>query len=200
MWLVSCVRSPTSSLSKKMNSLYDHLDPESRGLLQERTQQLSQHALDQDAVEETLAVAILQLPPERYAVPIQQVQEIEQFRSITNVPGLDGRWCGIVNLRGSMYTVLDLRRYLGLGPSEMNQHDKKIALLAGEEMFLGVLVDQVEEIRQIPVSQITPPPRIAQGVRPEAVRGVTPDMITVLDVEGLLSDPALKIGKEEDHG
>ena len=183
-----------------MNPLYDHLEQEDRDLLLERTQQLSHHTLDQDAVEETLSVAILQLPPERYAVPIQQVQEIEQFRTITRVPGLDAKWCGIVNLRGSMYTVLDLRRYLGLPASDMNQHDKKIALLAGEEMSLGVLIDQVEEIRQIPLSQITPPPRIAQGVRPESIRGVTPDMITVLDVEGLLSDPSLRIGKEEDDG
>lgn len=179
-----------------MHSIYDHLDDSSQDLLQERTQQLSQHSLGEDELEETMAVAILQLPPERYAVPIQQVQEIEQFRSITRVPGLDGRWCGVVNLRGSMYSVLDLRNYLGLPPGDSPQHEKKIALLAGEEMHLGVLVDHVEEIRQIPVSQISPPPHIAQGVYREAIQGVTSDMITVIDVEGLLSDPSLLVGKE----
>jgi purine-binding chemotaxis protein CheW len=183
-----------------MNPLYDHLDQEAQQLLSQRTQQLSQQAFDQDALEENLTVAILQLPPERYAVPIHQVREIEKFRPITRIPGLDTKWCGIVNLRGSMYTVLDLRRYLGLAAGEMSQHEKKIALLQGEEMSLGILVDQVEEIRQIPVSQITPAPRIASGVRPESIRGVTPDMITVLDVDGLLADPSLRIGKEADNG
>lgn len=183
-----------------MNPLYDHLQQEERDLLTERTQQLSQHALGQDEAEETLTVAILQLPPERYAVSIQKVQEIEQFRSITHVPGLDPKWCGIVNLRGSMYTVLDLRRYLGLPAGDTAQHEKKIALLHGEEMLLGILVDHVEEIRQIPLSQISPAPRIAQGVRHEAIQGVTPDMITILDVDGMLSDPGLRIGKEEADG
>jgi len=180
-----------------MSELYDHLVPEEYQLLQERTQQLSQHVEDDQNIEDTLAVAILQLPPERYAVPIKQVQEIEPFRSITSVPGLGGKWCGIVNLRGSMYTVLDLRSYLGLEPGSVNRHEQKIVLLSGESFALGLLVDQVEEIKQIPISQVTTPPRIASGVRAEAIHGVTPDMITVLDVEGLLSDPSLIVGKEE---
>jgi len=160
-------------------------------VLEERARALARSTEEDESSGETIGMVVLAVGEERYGVEVQDVQEIEPLDKLTPIPGTPGFWSGVVNLRGSMYPVLDIERYLGL-PSVELVESPKVALVSRNGLSVGLLVDEVPEIRQVRVSEISPP--VADGSsKAEVVRGVTPDMLSVLDLEALLSDPALVI-------
>jgi purine-binding chemotaxis protein CheW len=113
------------------------------------------------------------------------------------VPGLPGFWAGLVNLRGRLYPVLNLRRFLGL-PGEAPAGGGQIALVLMDDMSVALWVDAVADVRQVPLDEIGPPLAEAAGEPGGArfVRGVTPGLLTVLDLEALLADPRLTVQAE----
>jgi len=160
-------------------------------VLEERARALARSSDEDETSGETIGMVVLAVGEERYGVEVQDVQEIEPLDKITPIPGTPAFWTGVVNLRGSMYPVLDIERYLGL-PASAEVESPKVALVTRNGMSVGLLVDEVPEIRPVKVSEIGPP--VADGSsKAEVVRGVTPDMLSVLDLEALLSDPALVI-------
>lgn len=177
-----------------MSVMFEHLTEEQREVLHARAQTLAAVNGDDRTDDDAVTVAILELAPNRYGVGIQHVQEIEPLRSITPVPGLPEHWSGIVNLRGSMFAVLDLRKYLRLPPVAQSAEKPKIVRVTASGLTVGLLVDAVDHIQEVPLSHIAPSPRPTNGVRTEAIRGVTPELLTILDLDGLLSDPMLPVG------
>jgi len=160
-------------------------------VLEERARALARSSDEDETSGETIGMVVLAVGDERYGVEVQDVQEIEPLDKITPIPGTPAFWTGVVNLRGSMYPVLDIERYLGLPLSE-GVESPKVALVSRNGISVGLLVDEVPEIRPVKVSEIGPP--LAEGSsKAEVVRGVTPDMLSILDLEALLSDPALVI-------
>ena len=160
-------------------------------VLEERAAALARSSEDDETNGETIGMVVLAIGDERYGVEVQDVQEIEPLDKITPIPGTPAFWAGVVNLRGSMYPVLDIERYLGL-PQSDGVDNPKVALVSRAGLSVGLLVDEVAEICKVRSSEIGPP--VADGSsKAEVVRGVTPDMISVLDLEALLSDPALVV-------
>lgn len=160
-------------------------------VLEERAAALARSSEGKETNGEMIGMVVLVVGDERYGVEVQDVQEIEPLDKLTPIPGTPAFWTGVVNLRGSMYPVLDIERYLGLPPSE-GVENPKVALVSRASLSVGLLVDEVAEIRKVRSSEIGPP--VADGSsKAEVVRGVTPDMLSVLDLEALLSDPALVV-------
>ncbi|HEX6458938.1 MAG TPA: chemotaxis protein CheW [Thermoleophilaceae bacterium] len=160
-------------------------------VLEERAAALARSSEGKETNGEMIGMVVLVVGDERYGVEVQDVQEIEPLDKLTPIPGTPAFWTGVVNLRGSMYPVLDIERYLGLPPSE-GVENPKVALVSRAGLSVGLLVDEVAEIRKVRSSEIGPP--VADGSsKAEVVRGVTPDMLSVLDLEALLSDPALVV-------
>jgi purine-binding chemotaxis protein CheW len=160
-------------------------------ILEERARALARSSDNEEATGETTRMVVLAVGDERYGVEVQDVQEIEPLDKLTPIPGTPAFWTGVVNLRGSMYPVLDIERYLGL-PISDGVEDPKVALVSRAGLSVGLLVDEVPEIRQVRSNEIGPP--VADGSsKAEVVRGVTPDMLSILDLDALLSDPALVI-------
>jgi purine-binding chemotaxis protein CheW len=160
-------------------------------ILEERAAALARSSDDDETSGETIGMVVLVVGDERYGVDVQDVQEIEPLDKLTPIPGTPSFWAGVVNLRGSMYPVLDIERYLALPASEAAE-SPKVALVSRGGLSVGLLVDEVAEIREVHSSEIGPP--VVDGSsKAEVVRGVTPDMLAVLDLEALLADPALVV-------
>ena len=160
-----------------------------RRILEERASQLA-HSSEDDTRSETTGLLVLAIGDERYGADMVSVQEIEPLARLTPLPGTPAHWAGVVNLRGSMYPVLDLRRYLGLSGEAVEQ--PKVALVADGGLSIGLMVDDVEEVRHVAVDDINPP--LAHGgARAEVIRGVTSDMLSVLDLHALVCDQALVV-------
>jgi purine-binding chemotaxis protein CheW len=160
-------------------------------ILEQRAAALARSSKKSETTAETVAMVVLVVGDERYGVDVRDIQEIEPLDKLTPIPGTGAFWSGIVNLRGSMYPVLDVERYLGLSESERVRLPK-IALVSRDGMGVGLLVDEVFEIREVAVTEIGPPV-IEPENRAGVVRGVTPDLLSILDVEALLADPALVV-------
>jgi purine-binding chemotaxis protein CheW len=151
-------------------------------------------------VGETVGLVLVHLGPERYGIHIDSVDEIRALAGLTAVPGLPSFWAGVVNLRGSLHAVLDLRRYLGLpqadrndeGPTETDRGGQTVALVSAGGVSVAFLVDEVSEVRHVPVAEIGPSLADAGGPS-KVITGLTKDLVSILDVEALLSDPKLLV-------
>jgi purine-binding chemotaxis protein CheW len=152
---------------------------------------------------QTVELVVLVVGAERYGLDSRYVLEVQTVTGLARVPGLPPVWAGIVNLRGTLCPVLDLRYILsgpggpaGSGGSGGPIGPRKVALVAAAGLTAGLLVDDAVEIARIPVDRIGPPLLAVPGATRGEVRGVTADLLTVLDVPELLTDGRLVVREE----
>lgn len=147
---------------------------------------------DDDQVGETLTLVVIALGGERYGVPIASVREISAVDRVTALPATPPFWIGMVNMRGTLHAVLDLRRYLAI-PGGGDAATPQVMLVHGSGMTVGLRIDQVLEVRDVPVAEIGPPLVDAGSTRAEVCTGLTTDLVAVLDVDALLADRSLVV-------
>jgi purine-binding chemotaxis protein CheW len=147
-------------------------------------------ARDQRTVAEaTEHLATFFLDREEYGVDVRQVQEIRRLSEITTVPRAPEFIRGVINLRGRILPVLDLKRKLGLGEVEAQRATRIVVVRVGERL-LGLLVDGASQVLKVPVSRIEPPPEEVQEKGGDYIRGVAKledRLIIVVDLGRLLA-------------
>jgi purine-binding chemotaxis protein CheW len=159
---------------------------------------------DQRAVAEaTEHLATFFLDREEYGVDVRQVQEIRRMTEITGVPRAPEFIRGVINLRGRILPVLDLKRKLGLGEVEPGRATR-IVVVRVKERLLGLLVDGASQVLKVAVSRIEPPPEEVVERGGDYIRGVAKlddRLIILVDLERLLAhelraagDPARAAG------
>ncbi|HHW12416.1 MAG TPA: chemotaxis protein CheW [Firmicutes bacterium] len=140
--------------------------------------------------EETTQLIIFKLGEEEFGVDILQVREIEKLdQGITRVPKAPPFVEGVINLRGEIIPIVDLRVRFGLTLPELGLDSRVIIVEVGEAL-VGMLVDAVVEVLRIPVSAIEPPPPITKGVDSYYLAGVAKledRLIVLLNLERTLS-------------
>lgn len=119
----------------------------------------------------TLQVVTFALGSEEYGVDIAQVQEINRMVSITHVPRAPQFMEGVINLRGQLIPIIDLRSRFGMERSEKTKHTRIVVTEIGSRR-IGMVVDSVSEVLRIPVEQIEDAPDLVAGVDTEYIRGV----------------------------
>jgi purine-binding chemotaxis protein CheW len=121
-------------------------------------------------------------------IEIEKVQEINRRTELVPAPGAPAQVRGVVNLRGEVVTVLDLRRILGLPTVDVSRQSRNVVTQADGEL-IGLLVDRVADIMSIPNSDIAPaPPNL--DVDGEFVRGVyrtQKEILLVLNLERVIA-------------
>jgi purine-binding chemotaxis protein CheW len=173
-------------------------DPaEIQRILEERTAALARTAEEED-LGETISLVVLALGAERYAVNIDFVREIRPVETLTQLPATPVFWLGLVNLRGNLSPVLDLRRYLGVQATAAAHDAAQLVVVESAGVSIALKVDDVPEVRVVPVASIGPSLVEASSERPDLQIGLTDDLLSVLDVEALLDDPSLIIHDEID--
>jgi purine-binding chemotaxis protein CheW len=141
------------------------------------------------AVEATEHLATFFLAGEEYGVEVRQVQEIRRVTEITSVPRAPEFIRGVINLRGRILPVLDLRRRLALGEVAMDRASR-IVVVRIKERLLGLLVDGASQVLKVKVSQIEPPPEEVLQQGGDYIRGVAKlddRLIILVDLERLLA-------------
>jgi purine-binding chemotaxis protein CheW len=129
---------------------------------------------------------------ERYAVEAAYVREVSPMKDITPLPGTPPFVVGIVNVRGQILSVLDLKKFFDL-PSKGLPEIEKIVILDDGAMEFGLLVDVLAGRRRLPLAHLQPPLPTLTGIRQEYLRGVTADRLVVLDAARLLADPNIVV-------
>jgi len=134
---------------------------------------------------------------EVYAIPILKVKEILGFREITPLPQTAPSVVGVVNLRGTIIPVVDLRIRFGLATRPPTKHTSIVVLdlrLHGEPFLMGVVVDRVHEVQVIPAEKISKLAGLETRVKARYVDGVaeTPAGLRILiDVDRVLNEDEL---------
>jgi len=146
-------------------------------------------------IGDTIDVVVLRVGSEWYGLDARQVVEVQPLSGLARVPGVPPPWTGVLNIRGTLCPLLDLRRYLRLPEPDGHCGRRKVAVVEGAGLTVGLVVEDAAGIRQIAVSQIGLPLAGMDDAPGGLVRGVTPDLLTVLDAEALLADARLMVGE-----
>jgi purine-binding chemotaxis protein CheW len=137
----------------------------------------------------TLQVVSFALGNEEYGVDIAQVQEINRMVGITRVPWAPQFMEGVINLRGQLIPIIDLRERFGMVRSERTKNTRIVVTEIGSKR-LGMVVDSVSEVLRLPVEQIEDAPDLVAGGDTEYIRGVGKmgdRLIIVLDLGRVIS-------------
>lgn len=148
--------------------------------------------------EEIVQLVGFVLGNEEYGVDIQKVQEINRILEITRVPRTPEFVMGVINLRGNVIPVINLRERFGL-PLKDNDKDVRIIVVEVQTKIIGIMVDAVSEVLRIPASTIEPPPDIVTGVDTKYIQGVgklQDRLLIMLDLDKILSHA--QVGKLEE--
>ena len=124
------------------------------------------------------------------AADIIQIQEINRNLEMTPVPHAPECVRGVVNLRGEVVTVLDLRTILGFESAEITDDCRNVIVVSGGE-HIGLLVDRVGDVVHTRPDQLSPPPANVQGVEARFFLGVhqaDEDLLAILDISQVLEN------------
>lgn len=141
----------------------------------------------QDA--ELLQLVTFSIGDEEFGVDILKVQEIIRTMEITKVPRAPAFVEGVINLRGKVIPIVDLRKRFGLAAREHDKHTR-IIVIEINNMIVGFVVDSVSEVLRIPASTVEPPPPVVAGLESEYISGVgklEDRLLILLDLDRLLS-------------
>lgn len=137
------------------------------------------------------------LDREVFATDVQNVLEILEVKPVTRVPKSPEYILGVINLRGAVLPVVDLRRIFGLPPVEITEDTCIIVLsidIEGERITLGALVDSVSEVLEIPMDNIEPAPNIGNNYKADFLSGMwrkDDEFIMLLDVNNIFASEEL---------
>lgn len=163
-----------------------------RKILRNRAMELAKPAETRIRGAHLIEVLEFTLGQERYAFPSSFVREVFPLTEITPLPGLPSHILGVVNVRGRILSVMDIRRLLefqNVGLTNLN----KAIILHQAEMELAVLADEVTGVYAVDMDegQMTLP--TLSGTRESLLQGVTRDRVVVLDAGKLLASPDLLV-------
>ena len=136
---------------------------------------------------------------ETYAMDIMQVREVLDYTRITRVPRMPDFMRGVINLRGGVVPVVDLRLKFGMGETPKTAESCIIIIeaeLGGEITLLGIMADSVQEVLSLTADQIQPPPKIGTRLRTEFIRGMGRKgdaFIIILETERVFSEEELTV-------
>lgn len=118
-----------------------------------------------------IQLVIFKLGREEYGVSILQVQEIKRITDITRVPHTPDYIKGVINLRGSVLPVIDLKKRLNL-PQQVSTEDTRIIIVKVDELSIGMVVDAVSEVLTISQQNVDSPEVVAGSVAANYLSGV----------------------------
>jgi len=134
------------------------------------------------------------LAHERYGLESRYVREVYPLKEYTPIPCTPPFVLGIVNVRGEILSIIDVRKFFDLPGQGLGDLNKVIILSSGE-MEYGILADAVAGVRTVAVEALRPPPPTFTGLRREYLRGVAPHGIAILDAGKMLSDTRIIVNE-----
>lgn len=136
-----------------------------------------------------IQVACFCLKDDLYAVDIMRIKEIIRPQKLTPLPQAPSFIDGIINLRGAVIPVVDLRKRFGMTAREVTA-STRLLIVRLSSQTLGLVVDDVTEVITVPVKDIKPPPAVSDGVIVNYLLGVClsgESMVMLLDIDKLLT-------------
>jgi len=148
--------------------------------------------IDNDTVESDQHLTFV-LSEEEFAIPVITIREIIEYGHLTHVPMVPEFIQGVVNLRGNVVPVLSIAKKFGLDVKNVDKRTCIIILdaeIEGASVVMGVVVDKVLQVIEIPDNLIEPAPTLGASIRTDFIRGMgrlDDNFIIILDIVQVLS-------------
>jgi purine-binding chemotaxis protein CheW len=165
---------------------------EGKAILKARAKALAREPEASDGGGETIELVEFLLAQEHYGIESAYVREVCPLRHLTRVPCTPAFVLGIINVRGQILSVVDLKKFFDLpekGLTELN----KVIIIYNESMEFGILADRILAVRSLRVEEIQPAPATLSGIGAEYLRGIARDRLVVLAAEKILADRNLVV-------
>ena len=156
------------------------------------------------SITETTQYLTFRLEEELFALDISKVREVLDFTTITKVPQTPDYMRGVINLRGSVVPVVDLRLKFGKPIAEQTVNTCIIIVevqLDGENVVMGAMADAVQEVLDLEPDQIEPPPRIGTKLNTDFICGMgkhADQFLIILDIDKIFTSDELELVREMD--
>src|SRR5690606_24602682 len=132
------------------------------------------------------------LGTEYYGVDVMQVHNVRNTGPITRVPGLPAFYRGVLNVRGQIITVLDLRLFFDIPVETTESPPDELVVVRANGLEIGLLAHNIEGVQVVPQGQVEP----AENMR--YAFGITPQRRLLLDMTHLFQDDRLLVGGKDD--
>ncbi|MFY4773907.1 chemotaxis protein CheW [Metabacillus sp. RGM 3146] len=146
-----------------------------------------------ESLKEERKIIVFQLDKEEYGIPVEQVQSIEKMQQITRVPHTKKFIKGVLNMRGVITPIADLRIRFGLEELPVSEQTRMI-IVSLDNIEVGFIVDAANDVVDISADDIEQPPEAAGSVPADYIIGVVKlnkRLITLLDLKTILTEELL---------
>lgn len=147
------------------------------------------NTIDKQTEQNILQLVSFNIADEEFAIDILNIQEINRISDVTRVPNTPEFVKGVINLRGKVVPVIDLRLRLGQSATERNSNTR-IIVFEVEGKIIGFIVDKVNEVIRINSSATEPPPSIVSGIDAKyitAIAKISERLLILLDLKAIIS-------------
>jgi purine-binding chemotaxis protein CheW len=178
----------------------DALTPEQvRGVLDQRARDLARVPVRPPSASETTEIITFSVAGEWFALETRYVRRVLSRWRCTPVPGAPEGLAGVTNLHGEVLVVFDARAVFGVARREGPAPAQLLVLGEGRDE-LGLLAEAVGDVRSLRTAELLDPPASFDALRRGALRGVTADVLVVVDGRALLADERLTIQQADEPG
>ncbi|MEI7671114.1 MAG: chemotaxis protein CheW [Deltaproteobacteria bacterium] len=168
-------------------------EEEKRAIFRERARKLAR-PVDKAGSDNDLEVVEFLLSGERYGLEAGHIREVYPFGDITHVPCTPPFVLGVINVRGQILSVIDIRKFFDM--PETGVAHNKVIILHSDVMEFGIIADEISGIRRVKTEDLQPSLPTLTGLRADYMKGVTGDRMIVLSAERLLSDARMIVNEE----
>jgi len=166
-----------------------------RKVLKDRAIKLAREAAEENAAEETMEVVEFLLAHERYGIESRYVREIYPLKELTPVPCTPSFVLGIINVRGQILSVIDVKKFFDL-PEKGLTNRNKVIILQNDGMEFGILADVIAGTKSLRLTELQSDLPTLTGIRAEYLKGLTDERVVILDAEKLLSAENIIVHEE----
>ena len=168
---------------------------ETKRVLEARARSLALEPVPTDTADEWIEVVEFALAHERYAIASEYVREVCTLEEFTPLPCTPAFVLGIINLRGEILSVIDIKKFFDL-PEKGLTNLNKVIVLESEYMVFGIVADAISGVRHILRADIQPPLPTLTGIRENYLQGISAARVVILDAAKLLADHNLVVQEQ----
>lgn len=166
-------------------------------ILRVRARSLASEPARSEEPRKGLDIVEFRLATEAYALESSYIREVLPLKNCVPLPSVPPFVVGVINIRGRISSVVDLRKFFDLPGKEPGESDKVI-VIGDERMEFGILADAVIGARAIPLDSIEPPISTLSEIGAEYIRGIAEARLIILDARKVLGDENIVIRQEGD--
>lgn len=185
---------------KKNTSVASHaalssVSRDERKILRTRAEQLALPLQSSMLAEVSLDLLEFRLAQECYALETRHIQEVYPLKDLTTMPCTPPFILGMVNVRGNITPVIDIKKFFDL-PDKGLTDLHRIILVQGNDIEFGLLADVIVGVRTIAENSLQPPLPTLTGIHSDYLKGVTANHLMVLNLDRILEDPRIIVHEE----